>query len=374
MLFRRAITLRAALAGVIACTLVGCQLQTANVGETGAGAGGDTGLGGRQTGGSVAAGGRASDRAGGGGAPTAGSSSAGGARIVVAGGALGRGGEAGVSDQPCDCPKEGLSWGETGGLGRGVLGTLDCQGFSRRSDDTPSSYSCELPNTHCYPNWQSQLQQVFAALQLSDVKAALAASPTLYGRDARFIDIPVFTIHYGDKLVEIGEPCEGSTTCVAPPPGVATLVEALKRLERHAALDCSPECQPTPAAPLGEECGEDRFYWMHGACVQVPGRRCADGFATEAECKDGRWQCSYLYPKSCAAGAVSQCDDDEYCNYQQSFDCGLAAGAATCLPKPVTCATTAAMVCGCDSQTYLNSCIAARAGVGTFTMQSCVPL
>lgn len=70
---------------------------------------------------------------------------------------------------------------------------------------------------------------------------------------------------------------------------------------------------------------------------------------------------------SCTS-AGKECSDAQYCFFVEG-DCGASKG--VCLPKPEVCNMMFAPVCGCDSNTYSNDCVAARSGVSISTFGEC---
>ena len=75
--------------------------------------------------------------------------------------------------------------------------------------------------------------------------------------------------------------------------------------------------------------------------------------------------------KACGGRAGNTCSATEYCAYQDGEWCGAADAQSTCKPRPTTCVEIYAPVCGCDSNTYSNSCLAAVAGTGIYAAGKC---
>jgi len=65
---------------------------------------------------------------------------------------------------------------------------------------------------------------------------------------------------------------------------------------------------------------------------------------------------------ACGARAGDTCQRDEYCDFEPN-QCGRTDGQGICQPRPQVCPDVYLPVCGCDGNTYGNSCDAAAAGV-----------
>jgi hypothetical protein len=78
-------------------------------------------------------------------------------------------------------------------------------------------------------------------------------------------------------------------------------------------------------------------------------------------------------PQSCSFFMyLEACDENEYCHYGAEDTCGAADGMGVCTPKPEICFETLAVpACGCDGETYVNTCEAAQAGISVYSSESC---
>jgi len=75
--------------------------------------------------------------------------------------------------------------------------------------------------------------------------------------------------------------------------------------------------------------------------------------------------------RHCGGFAGLTCDDDEFCAYAAEDNCGFADATGVCTPRPEACIALYDPVCGCNGQTYSNSCYAASAGVSVKTPGEC---
>jgi len=94
-------------------------------------------------------------------------------------------------------------------------------------------------------------------------------------------------------------------------------------------------------------------------------------------CSDADTVCGIEEPdpegEPCGGFLGDTCGDDEYCAYEAGQYCGAADASSTCEPRPDLCPAIYMPVCGCDGNTYSNSCDAASAGVGVYSEGECEP-
>ncbi len=134
------------------------------------------------------------------------------------------------------------------------------------------------------------------------------------------------------------------------------------------AADASSTCEPRPEvcpqifAPV---CGCDGNTYSNSCMAAGAGT----GVATLGECAAGPDE-----GQPCGGFLGNPCSDAEYCAYQPGQFCGAADASSTCEPRPEVCNEIFAPVCGCDGNTYGNSCEAAAAGTGVSTEGECPPV
>ncbi|MBN1945311.1 MAG: hypothetical protein JW797_06510 [Bradymonadales bacterium] len=96
------------------------------------------------------------------------------------------------------------------------------------------------------------------------------------------------------------------------------------------------------------------------------GRRVAAEYHLTLSCRDAVGEC--IPPNQdipCGASGLGPCPEGMYCNWDESIEnnaCSAADIPGVCEPLPTACPRVLAPVCGCDGQTYTNSCYAAMNG------------
>ncbi|MCC7541721.1 MAG: hypothetical protein IT379_36215 [Deltaproteobacteria bacterium] len=75
--------------------------------------------------------------------------------------------------------------------------------------------------------------------------------------------------------------------------------------------------------------------------------------------------------QACGSRGLGPCPEGQFCNHPISAICGWADGPGVCTTPPDACIDLYAPVCGCDGNTYGNSCYAALAGVSVQREGAC---
>jgi hypothetical protein len=79
-------------------------------------------------------------------------------------------------------------------------------------------------------------------------------------------------------------------------------------------------------------------------------------------------------PGATCGGFAGPCGPGLFCNFTADFDCGFADGTGVCETRPEICPGLFAPVCGCDGNTYSNTCAAQSAGTDVQSDGECGPV
>jgi hypothetical protein len=131
-------------------------------------------------------------------------------------------------DDGCDtCLSHGIEWGPIGGHGPATSYAVEpCKGLIVKTVGIPRSRECTA-HLACGPTLSAE--SLKGILIYSDLKAAFARAPAVFGRDMGGTDQPMLRIALDGKEILIGPACEGALGCVSPPAGVAELAKELTR-------------------------------------------------------------------------------------------------------------------------------------------------
>jgi hypothetical protein len=131
-----------------------------------------------------------------------------------------------TSDACDDCLSHRVEWGQTGGLAPTTLFAAEpCRGFARRTLGSAQRGVCTA-HLACSPGLAGKLETFLA---YSDVKAALARAPVVFGRDVRASDGTLLRIAVDGKELFFGPACDGAASCETSSGGVAQLASELSR-------------------------------------------------------------------------------------------------------------------------------------------------
>lgn len=153
----------------------------------------------------------------------------------------------GASDGGCaSCITTPITWGSNGGLVAWFeTSSIQCATYTKTRESSGrldgGTASCSEPLSACVPRADggteaASIDDLNAALNNEEVKAAFAGSVVLYGGDPRPCDGAVLRVTLGAKSIDIGPECdEGcglpTTACTPVPPGLRHLQSILQGID-----------------------------------------------------------------------------------------------------------------------------------------------
>ncbi len=116
------------------------------------------------------------------------------------------------------------------------------------------------------------------------------------------------------------------------------------------------------ACTVSEDCTDETevFCISEVGCVEC---------RTNEDCPSAMPICDEHH--SCAQSACGACDEGTFCLHAVPGECGRYSELSSCTLKPEVCSTDWKPVCGCDGETYGNSCLAHQAGMSVRSDGAC---
>ncbi len=172
--------------------------------------------------------------------------------------------------------------------------------------------------------------------------------------------------------------------------GWALLVPALlgaKGCEVGRIGDNSASCEKSSECSSSEFCEFDSQCGGEGTCTLLPDA-CPEIYAPVCGCDDKTYEnkcaanaagvsvakngsCDGPEPKVCGGLVGASCGKGEFCLYDDKASCGAGDQTGVCTKLPELCTLEYSPVCGCDDQTYGNTCAAHMAGVSVAKNGAC---
>lgn len=151
------------------------------------------------------------------------------------------------------------------------------------------------------------------------------------------------------------------------------LVLPLTLLAALASCATDTAFQPDPnRGPIGK--ADHLAATCEGACggQSASSCWCDDNCSFYGDCCDDKVAvCDAPQETACGGWLGDTCGQGEYCHFDEAANCGFGDATGTCTDLPTACTQMFGPVCGCDGETYANSCHANANGVSKKSLGAC---